>query len=451
FHPFPSGKIAISTAQEGAWTTNAFEWIAAIASIPRNLSTLSASSTASKTRMQGSACKEAVRAFTLQTGFGRRSRLEDVEEIPKEQSARSSLVAAAGSLRSSPSLPASSHRSSPSLQASSLRLSPSIGATTLRSRSNSNATTLEGGAGTRSRSNSTHHRPPPLALTNSNVAHADSKSNTVTASSTAPTTTATTSSTSRDSSISTSSNNSASVLTTGSPLLHATWGSPLSSPSSSMGAGTTAGLGSAVGAGGFGFITSPTGSSFRGAASAMRQMIEESQKSPTAVPGGCSLVHHTTKIPEGGARSLDMSVDSSFAKGTHERGIVMDGDEELPSHVRVDDSYTTADDSNTTLLYDSSPPRVRVNQQEGQEKCSSAEDDEEGQELDGRHPYPPCNTHLSRRTSSTPELSNRSPATEANGGQSNFKSSPSLPPRTGSPPTAAAPDIATMSRRGCHP
>ncbi|KAH6881258.1 rab-GTPase-TBC domain-containing protein [Coprinopsis sp. MPI-PUGE-AT-0042] len=307
-----------------------------------------------------------------QTGFGRRSRLEDVEEIPKEQSARSSLVAAAGSLRSSPSLPASS-----------LRSSPSIGAATLRSRSNSNATTLEGGVGTRSRSNSTHHRPPPLALANSNVARADSKSNTVSASSTAPTTTATASSTNRDSSTSTSSNNSTSVLTTGSPLLHATWGSPLSSPSSSMGAGTTAGLGSAVGAGGFGFVTSPTGSSFRGAASAMRQMIEESQKSPTAVPGGYSLVHHATKIPEGeGARSLDMSVDSSFAKGTNERGIVMDDDEELPSHVRVDDSYTTADDSNTTLLYDSSPPRVRVNQQEGQEKRSSAEDDEEGQELD---------------------------------------------------------------------
>ncbi|KAH6888772.1 hypothetical protein BKA70DRAFT_1460707 [Coprinopsis sp. MPI-PUGE-AT-0042] len=255
----------------------------------------------------------------LQTGFSRRSRSEGVEEIPKD-SARSSPVAAAGSLRSSPSLPASSLHSSPSLQASSLRSSPSIGATTLRSRSDSNATTLEGGAGTRSRSNSTHRRPPPLALTNSNIACADSKSNTVSASSNAPTTSTTTttaSSTNRDSSASTSSNNS----TTGSPLLHATWGSPLSSPSSSMGAGTTAGLGSAVGAGGFGFVAPPTGSSFRGAALAMRQMIEESQKSPTAVPGGYSLMHHATKIPEGErTRSLDMSVDSSFAKGANEEG-----------------------------------------------------------------------------------------------------------------------------------
>ncbi|KAH6905725.1 hypothetical protein BKA70DRAFT_1430593 [Coprinopsis sp. MPI-PUGE-AT-0042] len=91
---------------------------------------------------------------------------------------------------------------------------------------------------------------------------------------------------SRGSPTSTSSNSSASVLTTGSPVLHATRGSIPSSPSSSMGAGTTAGLGSAVGAGGTGFVTSPTGSSFRGAASAMRQMIEDSQKSPTAVPGG---------------------------------------------------------------------------------------------------------------------------------------------------------------------
>ncbi|KAH6894785.1 hypothetical protein BKA70DRAFT_1439259 [Coprinopsis sp. MPI-PUGE-AT-0042] len=160
-------------------------------------------------------------------GFGTRPRLHDVEEIPKEKSARLSFVAAAGSLRSSPSLPASCLCSSPSLQASSLRSPPSIGAGTLHSRSNSNATTLEGGGRTRSRSNSTHHRPPPLALTNSNVACANSKSNSVSASSTAPTTTTTAASTGRDSSTSTSSDNSASVLAADSPLLHASWGSPL--------------------------------------------------------------------------------------------------------------------------------------------------------------------------------------------------------------------------------
>ncbi|KAH6876315.1 hypothetical protein BKA70DRAFT_1449076 [Coprinopsis sp. MPI-PUGE-AT-0042] len=141
----------------------------------------------------------------------------------------------------------------------------------------------------------THHRPPPLTLTDSNVGCADSKSNAAsTAPSTAPSTTAA-SLTGRDSSTSTSSNKSASVLTTRSPLLHATWGFPLSL--SSMGAGTTAGLGSAVGAGGFRFITSPTGSRFRGAALAMHQMIKA-----------------TSILEEEGTWSLDTSTGGLFAK-----------------------------------------------------------------------------------------------------------------------------------------
>jgi trimeric autotransporter adhesin len=333
-------------------------------------------------------------SLTGGSGFGSRSRLEDVVEISvdnndgKEKGAATRSSVLGGSLRSSPSIQAASLRSSPSLQATSLRSSPSLQAaslrsspaSTLRSRSNSTATTLEGG--TRSRSSSTAHRPPPLALTTSNVARADSKSNappqpsTATTNASSATPTAATTTTSRDSSSSTtSSNDPNAVLTTGSPLLHATWGSPLSSPTSSMGAGgTTAGLGSAVGASGFGFVTSPTGGTFRGAASAMRQMLEEKQRtSPKMVNVGEYVVERKGS-KEG---SVDMRIEhpNGFAAGNGhggtgnesmdesgfgKRGIVMDDDEELPSHVRVDDSYTTADESNTTLLYDSSPPRIRI-------------------------------------------------------------------------------------------
>ncbi|KAH6901407.1 hypothetical protein BKA70DRAFT_1436088 [Coprinopsis sp. MPI-PUGE-AT-0042] len=85
-----------------------------------------------------------------------------------------------------------------------------------------------------------------------------------------------------------------------------------------------------------------------------------------------------------------MIVDNSFATSTNksgfkEAGIVMDNIEELPPHVRVDDSYTTADEPNTTLLYDSPPPRVRVHQQEGRGMLSSSEEEEEEEDDDQGH------------------------------------------------------------------
>ncbi|KAH6910565.1 hypothetical protein BKA70DRAFT_1424226 [Coprinopsis sp. MPI-PUGE-AT-0042] len=106
-------------------------------------------------------------------------------------------------------------------------------------------------------------------------------------------------------------------------------------------------------------------------------MVEESQRSPTAaVSGGYSLVHCAI-CPDGGEgqKSLEMSVDSSFVKGMDrsglERRIVVEDDEELPSHVGGDDRYTITDES--TFSYNSSLPR---------DKLFSSKDDKEGQELD---------------------------------------------------------------------
>ncbi|KAH6894786.1 hypothetical protein BKA70DRAFT_1532492 [Coprinopsis sp. MPI-PUGE-AT-0042] len=59
----------------------------------------------------------------------------------------------------------------------------------------------------------------------------------------------------------------------------------------------------------------------------------------------------------------------------------MDDDEGPSLNVRVVDMYTTAGDSNTTLLHDSSPPCVGGISKKAKRSISLSEDDEEGQEL----------------------------------------------------------------------